>query len=156
MSETARESRRKFSAYFGNKSNVISRVRQKVAFHFDRKEIDDLYAALEDDYSFVTYVGSYLGYNLFFGSEMISLSAMAALADAPTPLEGIEKFYSDTMEVSAWLGYFVVGFMRVIVQQYIRPIRPDQIENMSVDEQGFLNLYTLPFFAAPEIAKPTT
>jgi hypothetical protein len=60
MAKKAREARQQFSKYFGHDTNVISHVRNKVAFHFDREEIDKLYAALDDDYSFVTYVGEYL------------------------------------------------------------------------------------------------
>lgn len=149
MAERPRNSREQFSAYFSKKSNVISRVRHKFAFHFERQNIEELYSALEEEYSFVTYVGEHLGHNLFFGSEMLSLSAMAALADAPTPLQGMEKIYSDTLEVSSWLGYFVVGFMQVIIQQYIRPVRPDQMDNMTINMQGSLNHCTLPFFVLP-------
>jgi hypothetical protein len=45
MSEKARDARRRFSAYFGGDSNVISQVRKKIAFHFDRTEIESVYAA---------------------------------------------------------------------------------------------------------------
>jgi hypothetical protein len=156
MAERPRKSREQFSAYFAQKANIISRVRQKFAFHFERQDIEELYSNLEGEYAFVTYVGEHLGHNLFFGSEMLSLSAMAALANAPTPLQGMEKIYSDTLEVSSWPGYFVVGFMRVIVQQYIRPVRPEQIENMTIDMQGLLDQYTLPFFVSPPEKQTTS
>jgi hypothetical protein len=99
MSEKARDARRRFSTYFGGDSNVISQVRKKFAFHFDRAKIESVYAALDKDYPFVTYVGEYFGNSLYLGSEMLSLSAMAALADAPTPLDGIEIIYEDTINV---------------------------------------------------------
>ena len=53
--ERALHARRQFSAYFGRDTNILSKVRNKVAFHLSREEIEFVYQTLPDNlnlYSF--------------------------------------------------------------------------------------------------------
>jgi hypothetical protein len=75
---------------------VITAVRNKVAFHLNREEVELVYNAVHSDFQFVQYLGEYIGHNLFFGSEIISINAMTTLVEGETPLDAIDKIYKDT------------------------------------------------------------
>ena len=149
MSEKARDARAQFSRYFGG-DNVITMVRQKFAFHLSREHIEEVYEGVSSDYPFVQYLGETVGANLFMGSEMISLMAMAKLANSQNWLDGINKIRGDTVKVSAWLLLFLTGYINVINKKYIYiiPVGREQVENITVDEGRSISLYDLPFFAA--------
>jgi hypothetical protein len=153
MREKARDARLQFSRYFGEKANVIKMVRHKFAFHLqgNRDAIESVYNEVDGDYPFVQYLGEEVGSNLFIGSEMILLNAMAKLVNAQTPLDGIEKIRDDTVKVSAWLMLFVTGYMSVMMRRYIMPVKGGQVEKITIEEAPSISLYSLPFFAgAPE------
>jgi hypothetical protein len=149
MSEKARDARHQFSAYFGGESNVITAVRNKVAFHLNREEVEFVYNAVPDDLQFVQYLGEYIGHSLFFGSEIISINAMTTLVEGGTPLEAIDKIHKDTVDVSQWLGLFVIGFMQVMIDRYLSPIKRAQFEILRIEAEPSISVCTLPFFSSP-------
>jgi hypothetical protein len=148
MSDKARNARHQFSSYFGGESNVITAVRNKVAFHLNREEVELVYNAVPSDFQFVQYLGEYIGHNLFFGSEIISINAMTTLVEGGTPLDAIDKIYKDTTEVSQWLSLFVIGFMQVMIDRYLSPIKREQIEKLTIPVEPSISVSTLPFFSS--------
>jgi hypothetical protein len=149
MSEKARDARHQFSTYFGGDANVITAVRNKVAFHLNREEVESVYNAVYSDFEFVQYLGEYIGHSLFFGSEIISINAMTTLVAGTTPLEAVDKIYKDTTEISQWLGLFVIGFMQVMINRYLGPIKREQIQNLTIPVEPSVSVCTLPFFSSP-------
>jgi hypothetical protein len=153
MSKNAVEARRQFSGYFGGNSNIITPIRQKFAFHFGREEIDAVYDDMPADFLFIHYLGEYIAHTLFYGSEIISLNAMATVVgDAPTALEAIDRIYENTTAASRWLTIFVIGFMQVMITRYIGPVKPGQFENVTTEDELSISRYTLPFFFSPQEA----
>ena len=55
--QKARDVRHQFNAYFGHHLNIITAIRNKVAFHFNREEIELVYDAVHSDFEFVQYIG---------------------------------------------------------------------------------------------------
>lgn len=149
MSQKARDARHQFSAYFGRDSNVITKVRNKVAFHFSREEVELFYNAVHSDFEFVQYIGEYIGHKLFFGSEILSLNAMTTLVEESTPLDALDKIYKDVTEVSQWLGLFVNGYMQVMINRYLNPFKREQITDLTVEVEPSISFCTLPFFSSP-------
>jgi hypothetical protein len=149
MHEKEIDARRQFSAYFSGRSNIITPVRNWFAFHHTRENIEPIYDAIADDFPFIQYLGEYTGHNLFFGNEMILLNAMAAtVPGAATALDAIDIIYGDTVNTSAWLGLFVIGFIRVMIKRYINPIKRGQVNDIVIEDPS-ISRYTLPFFAGP-------
>jgi hypothetical protein len=156
MSKKAIHARHYFSAYFGGNSNIITSIRNKFAFHLDREKIDEVYNDLPNDFSFDHYLGKYVAHTLFYGSEIIFLNAMATVVqDAPTALEAIDKIYADVVDASESLSVFVTGFIQVMITRYIGPVKPDQIENLTIKDELSISRYTLPFFVSPPEAPET-
>lgn len=153
MSEKARNARRRFSAYFGGKDNVITSVRKRVAFHHHRDEMEAVFNELASEFEFVTYLGAYIGHTLYVGSEILSINAMTTLVKGQTPLEAIDKIYKDTTEVSAWLSLFVTWFMNVMIKRYLSPIKQEQIETLSIEDEPPISNYTLSFFSSPPLPR---
>jgi hypothetical protein len=146
LSEKARNARRQFSKYFGSKDNVITPVRQRFAFHHHREEMETVYNDLPSEFEFITYLSDDIGHTLYVGSEILSINAMTTLVKGYTPLEAIDKVFKDTVDVSKWLSLFVTGFMRVMINRYLNPIKPEQI---TIEAELSLSDYTLPFFSSP-------
>jgi hypothetical protein len=74
---------------------------------------------------------------------------MTTLVEGSTPLEAIDKIYKDTTEVSQWLGLFVIGFMQVMINRYLNPIRREQIDHFTILVERSISVCTLPFFSSP-------
>jgi hypothetical protein len=153
MSEKARNAQHQFSAYFGGESNVITAIRNKVAFHLNREEVELAYNTVPSDFQFVQYLGEYVSHSLFFGSEIISINAMTTLVEGVTPLEAIDKIYKDTVDISQWLCMFVLGFMQVMINRYLTPIKRAQTEYLTIEAEPSVSLCTLPFFSSPPLPR---
>jgi hypothetical protein len=156
LSEKARDSLFKLRKYFGEASNAITPIRNKFAFHTDRKEIEKIYDDIGGDDPLVLYFSKkYNGHDLFLGHEMIFLNAMSKVVDLPTPRDRISKIYLDTTVVSVWLGEFVTGFIQLMIDKYIG-VRPNQVENVTIVDDLPVTRYTLPFFVTPPETPPTS
>jgi hypothetical protein len=155
LSDTAKDALRRFGAYFGGKNNIISRLRNRFAFHLNREEIEEVYNDIDTDFPFVTYGSdAYRSHCLFYGSEILYLNAMATITNSPTALEGLDRIYGDTTEVCVWLGLFLTGFMQVMITRYIGVIKRNQLENLDIGDDPSISRYTLPFFAGPPDKQP--
>lgn len=149
LNEKAADALRNWSKYFGGTSNVITRIRNKFAFHTDLQEIETMYNQLDDDFALVYYSSpQWTAHDLFLGSEMIFLNSMSMVVDAPTTRERISKIYLDTIAMSVRLGEFVTGFIELMTDKYIG-LKPNQEENLTTQGDLSISRYTLPFFATP-------
>jgi hypothetical protein len=153
MSEKARDARHRFSAYFGSQSNVITAIRNKIAFHLSSEELESVYDAVHGDFEFVQYIGDYISHTLFFGSEILSINAMTTLVDGNTPLEAIDKIYKDVTEVSQSLGLFVMGYMQVMINRYLNPFKREQITDLTIAVEPSISFCTLPFFSSLPLSR---
>jgi hypothetical protein len=80
------------------------------------------------------------------GSEMISLLAMAKLANKDNLLDGIETIRDDTQKSATWLIIFLTGYIRIMNKRYMYPVRREQVENITVEEEPSISRYMIPFF----------
>jgi hypothetical protein len=72
LNDEGRNSLQQINRYFGNSDNMIKRIRNEFAFHFETNEIDAIYDQLPSDGSLCEYWGTqYAGHNLYFGAEII-------------------------------------------------------------------------------------
>jgi hypothetical protein len=141
----------RFTAYFSRKSNLITPLRNHFAFHFSTEEVENVYNAAANNFPLTQYLSSeYHGYNLFYGSEMIIVNAMATLVEGcPTATEAIDRIHRDTSDATEWLGLFVFGFIQLTMKRHIFPVRRNQTENITLEDSSSISSYTLPFFVAP-------
>jgi hypothetical protein len=73
----------KINRYFG-RANVIEKIRNKFAFHFDVASVATMYERLPPEATFVDYLASqYAEHNLFFGAEVLTLNAMIEMTGEP-------------------------------------------------------------------------
>jgi hypothetical protein len=145
------EALHRFTAYFSGKSNIITPLRNRFAFHFSREEVEYIYNTAGDDFTLTQYLSSeYHGHNLFYGSEMIIVNAMATLVEGcSTATEAIDRIHGDTSDATQWLGLFVFGFIQLIMKRHIFPVRRNQTENIILEDSSSISSHTLPFFVAP-------
>jgi hypothetical protein len=154
LSERAADALRNWRKYFGGTSNVITRIRNKFAFHIDRKEIETTYNQLDDDFALLYYNSpQWTAHDLFLGSEMIFLNSMSMVVDAPTTTGRISKIYLDTTAMSVRLAEFVTGFIELMTHKYIG-LKPNQEGNLTIQGDLSISRYTVPFFATPPDAPP--
>jgi hypothetical protein len=112
-----------FMAYFSGTSNIISPLRKRFAFHFNREEVEQIYSGIGDEFPFTQYLSSeYHGHNLFFGNELIIAKCNGdPRAGSPNSHRGLRRVFRDTSDATEWLGLFVFGFIQVMLKRHILP-----------------------------------
>jgi hypothetical protein len=151
MSERAQDGRRRFSVYFGGEDNIITKVRNKFAFHFSRPEIEFTYHALPKNFEFIQFLGGYIGHNLFVGSTILSINAMTTLVEGTKQLDALDRIYKDTTDVAQWLMLFLNGYMQVMINKYLRPIKRERVTNLVMPAEPPITSTTIPFFSDPPL-----
>jgi hypothetical protein len=151
MSAESQQFRRQFTSYFGRSTNVLTRIRNKFASHIDQAELGSVYNALESDFPFTQYLGEYIGHTLFYGSETLSIIAMASLADNSVEgvIQAIDKIHLDTIQVSQWLGHFLIGYIDAINEQFLQDGLLNSLETINFADDIAVDSFVLPFFFAP-------
>jgi hypothetical protein len=138
----------KINRYFGSE-NLIERVRNKFANHFDVEQIEALYEQLPPEADFVDLVSDeYRGHTLFYGAEVLSFHAMAEAVGEPNALAAIHKLMKETINMSVLMGEFIGPFIQLMWERYL-VFTPAKIKKIKITSDGPINSYSLPMFCAP-------
>jgi hypothetical protein len=145
----------KLKQYFSH-SNLLKTVRDRFAFHFDRKEVLRQLQVFRDSDTSLLYISEEVGNSLYYLSEtVVGLSLLSALGNAVDrdTMQAInDRLHDDVLLMAAAFGHFIGDYLGIVVTKHISADRWDKtkVVNLTVPASDCLDL---PFFVSQPEAK---
>src|SRR5262249_30323349 len=118
LNDEGRAALQQINSYFG-RNNIIKKIRQEVAFHFEAKDIPATFSKFADTELMQEYWGaSHAGHNLAFGAELLTVRTMQHVTGLPED-KALVAIFKETTEAATWFGAFTQNYTGVLMSQYI-------------------------------------
>jgi hypothetical protein len=141
LPEDTKEALANLKKYFSAKNNIIKRMRNEFAFHYDPLSVRAQMSRVEETDILKIYVADTT--DVFFQlSEIIVGSAMLEAVQPGDFVDAAEKFFHEVMKLSGQLVDFCDGCLHHMIETYIG-YQPDQTEVLELPKCKDLRL---PFF----------
>jgi hypothetical protein len=105
--------------YFGKKDNVVSLLRNKMAFHTDFQIIRDAFADFPRNEELTNFIHKTSGNTFYNSAHLISAFALKGLTRSTDLTQAIERVSHDVVLLSGLVGRYVHGFTAVFSERYI-------------------------------------
>lgn len=124
LEDEAQTALKNLERYFANKDNVVRKVRNWFAFHYDWRKIaagynDDL---KDDDLYF--YIGENHANSMYYASEVVVNTGMLESLVPGNRQRAFDLLVSDTTAVAGWLLSFINGCMVVGMDRHFDGLPP--------------------------------
>jgi hypothetical protein len=147
--EAGLAAQKQISTYFGKGGHLAGRIRNKLAFHSDPKQVDLAFERLPQETVFVDFVSGHMGDSLYGSSEVIAQEILNQLTDEPDLNKAAERILNDVLLLSGQLEIFVnayrLAFMAVFAPENLEELK----DRAQVREVPALNQVSMPFFTQP-------
>jgi hypothetical protein len=145
LSNEDKENLDKLKKYF-EKENIVEKVRNKFAFHYDLDNVKSELQRIPDSEYFELYPLEDRANSLYYMSEEMVIRAILSnitpLKSQEALQEAMDLLFGDVIKVAGWFLNFIDSFMLVIVKK----IPEIDLEEMGdIDSPDFEKMY-LPYF----------
>lgn len=105
--------------YFGDRSNVITTIRNGFSSHYDSDRLSKHFNTAPENERWEMVLANQNGNNLFIAPEVVLLHAMMREINVGDHNEAFDRLMSDTTQVSAWFQTFALGFLKVALERHL-------------------------------------
>jgi hypothetical protein len=145
----------KLKQYFSH-SNLLKTVRDRFAFHFDRKDVLRQLQIFRDSDTSLLYISEEVGNSLYYLSEtVIGLSLLNALGNAVDreTMQAInDRLHDDVLLMAATFGHFIGDYLGIVVTKHVPADRWNKRREVKLTVPASDRL-DLPFFVSHPEAK---
>ena len=142
----AQNSLRDLKNYFGKKENLIKKVRNKIAFHYDSKEILEQIKKLPQDEDLEIYLTQYQGNCFYYIPNVLLINAIIDWSGISDPLQAIDRFFAEVTSVARWYINFLNHCLQNIAEKNVNW----ELKELDIQDPPAINDVVLPYF----IGKP--
>jgi hypothetical protein len=139
---------KKLKQYFSH-SNLLKTVRDRFAFHFDRRDVLKQLQLFGDSETSLLYISEEVGNSLYCLSEtVIGLSLLNALGraeDRATMQAVNDRLFDDVLQIAAAFGQFIGDWLGIVVTKHVPAVRWDKRKEVKLTVPGS-DCLDLPFF----------
>lgn len=125
--------------YFGKSDNLIKKVREKIAFHYDSVEILEQIRKTPQNEAFEIYLSENQGNSFYYISSVLLINAILEWTGIPDPLEAIDKFFTEVLNVARWFIEFLNRCLETVARinihwefQKVEIPNPAQITDVAI------------------------
>lgn len=119
LSVPASESIKELKKYFA-KNNRIREIRNKYAFHYDRKKIEDQLNHITQDETLSMLISEHQGNSLFAFSDIIINSAILNSINPNDQQKAMDALFEEViLKVCKWFQDFGYGFVELIMERLV-------------------------------------
>jgi len=154
LSDDGKEYLATLKDYF-NHGNSITRVRNKVAFHFDRCTVVNELNLVERNKPYHLYLSECQGNSLYYLSEELvgfaMLHGVQDLTDA-TEIPGVlNQLFDDLVRISRAFAGFIGACLLLVLRDNLPSLEWNDLERINVPDVPALDQVRIPFF----VSKPS-
>lgn len=141
LSNLASESIEELKRYFA-KNNLIYEIRNKYAFHYDRKNVEDQLNHITQDETLSMLISEHQGNNLFAFSDTIINSSILNSINPNDQQKAMDTLVEEViLKVCKWFQNFGYGFVELIIEK----LRFD-CEEIELEDIPAIEDVKLPYF----------
>ena len=117
--DEAKQDLDKIKRYFGQANNLISKIRNKFSFHYDRGEIKNALQHFPDDEPLEIYLSTSRGNCFYFASTVLIMRAVLGSTekDISDPKEALTQFFDEVLNVAGWMMNFLNYCLLVVPEK---------------------------------------
>lgn len=144
LSASEKQALENIKKYFGSKTNLISLIRNKFAFHYhpSSEEIAHLIEDAPASEVFEIYVSEHFGNCVFSMSNVLWVFAILKNTGIQNTDEAMGKFMSDVTNVTKWFCHFLGRCLLIFTEKHLGL----ESQPVEIPEPLPINEITLPFF----------
>lgn len=117
LSSSASESIKQLKKYF-NKKNLIYEIRNKYAFHYGCKNVEEQLNRIAQDETLSMLISEHQGNNLFAFSDVIINLSILNYINPDDQQKAMDAFVEEVMKVCKWFQDFGYGFVELIIKNF--------------------------------------
>ncbi|ANY78910.1 hypothetical protein BB934_12385 [Microvirga ossetica] len=135
-------------AYFADRDNLITTVRDGFASHYDTGRLKKHFDTAPENDHWEIILAPHHANTLYFAPEIVLLHAMVSEIHAGNRDEAFAKLMDDTAKVAGWFNNFVIGFLIVATEKHLGGFAQLDSNSQLVEIPDALAFYDLkvPFF----------
>jgi hypothetical protein len=148
----ATDSLSRMMAYFEDRSNLISTVRNGFSSHYDSERLSRHFDTAPENERWEVVLSNHDANSLFLAPEIVLLHAMMEEVHAGDHDEAYQKLMDDTSQVSAWFKTFALAFLRAAITRHLGGFEQWDANRKVVELVGAPSFHELaiPFFTEVE------
>jgi len=133
-----------------SKPNPIKKLRDKFAFHFDRKAIENELELLSEKRDYHLYFAKHQGNSLFYLAEEIVGAAMTTIVGAMTNEEDerkvLTRIYKDLVKLARWMLQVTHEIVAFIVLEHSPGVTWRDLQEIDVPDGPQIDKIAVPYF----------
>jgi hypothetical protein len=146
LPEDAQNSLRDLKNYFGKKENLIKKVRNKIAFHYDSEEILEQINKLPQDEDLEIYLTEHQGNCFYYIPNVLLINAIINWIGISDPLQAIDRYFAEVTNVARWY----INFLNHCLPNMAEKDMNWDLKEIDIPDPPAINDLVLPYF----IGKP--
>ena len=140
----AQDSLKNLKKYFGNNDNIIKKVRNRIAFHYESDEIFEQLKKLPDEENFEIYLNQYQGNSFYYITNVLLMNAILEWSGIPDPLQALDKFFDEVTSVARWY----IDFFGHCITRFAKNKINWELKEIDIPDPPPINSISLPFFVS--------
>jgi hypothetical protein len=152
LSEEGRKHLKTLKCYFKGRVNLIKRVRNGFAFHFDRSAVEAELRLVPLDAQYHLYLSELQGNSLYYLSEELvgfaMLHGLRDVTDATEIPEMLDCLVKDLIAICQAFSGFIGACLPLIVRECLPTLTWDDLVQIDVSDVPALGQIRIPFFVA--------
>ena len=145
----ARDSLNNLKKYFGNSNNIIKKVRNRIAFHYESTELLEQIKKLPGDENFEIYLSQYQGNSFYYITDVLLMNAILDWSELPDPLQALDKFFDEVTSVARWY----INFFGHSITRFAENKINWELKEIDIPDPPPINSISLPFFVDKPVKK---
>ena len=144
--EEGDEGRSRLNKYFGKADALLSKIRNKQAYHIDQKQMEIGFEHLPNDVAITEFHTRMRGTTFYGSADAVALYATAALGEMPDGFSAVQRLMAEANEVFGYAADFIEAYMLAFSVTYFGR---DRMRNAPVEilkNVPLLNSSRLHFF----------
>jgi hypothetical protein len=147
LSDETREAFRKLDEYFSRRKNIIDRIRNRFAFHYDPQKIKEQLSSIEETDKLEVYVAEKSSNMFYLMSETIANSAMLNTVQSGDYEAAAKRLAKEIVDVSLQFITFCDGCLKYMRETYLGNSQEElDIERVEIPDPPSHNEIQLSFF----------
>jgi len=130
--------------YFGKSDNLVKKVRNQIAFHYDSLEILEQFRKAPQDQVFEIYLSEYQGNCCYFMSNVLLLDAILEWTGISDPLKATDTFFKEVLSAARWF----IEFLNHCLVTFAKNNIEWDLEEIEIPDPPNIAEVAIPYFVA--------
>lgn len=131
-------------SYFSKSDNLVKKVRNKIAFHYDSSEMLDQFRKAPKNEIFEIYLSESQGNCFYFLPSVLLLNAILEWTGISDSMKATDAFFSDVLTIARWF----IDFLNLCVVTIAKKNVQWKWEEIDIPDPVGIDEVVLPYFVA--------